>query len=198
MTRSLSSAWWLACTLAFGALAGCSGESTATISPTGPAFGSMTTTDGGALRERGHFTALSSKLSSGLSSGLSSAAQDPLGLESGGERLPEDLHEPLLANQTVATPFPDRTDPFEFGKGVVFDSPQSQEREAQRIQLYGFAGVEQPKAIIHIDGKTKMLSAGETWGVLEILDVSPPTVRIKANGVARVWSLLGHHEETGL
>ena len=124
--------------------------------------------------------------------------QDPLGLDASSQSLPEDLHDPLLANQTTTTPYPERTDPFEFGKGVLFDAPAKSENDAQNIRLYGFAGSDQPKAIIHIDGKTKMLSAGEKWGVVEVLEVSPPTVRIKANGIARVWSLLGHHEQNGL
>ncbi|MEO8271597.1 MAG: hypothetical protein ABI557_17880, partial [Aureliella sp.] len=164
------------------------------FSPTGSDTTSIPSTGSVERAGLGHLTALSSD----LSSGLGNAVHDTLGLDSDSETLPANLNDPQLAHQTTATPFPDRTNPFEFGKGVEFDAPQARESGAQTIQLYGFAGSEHPKAIIRIDGTTKMLSAGEKWGVLEVLEVSPPTVRIKANGVARVWSLLGHHEQTGL
>ncbi|MCC7336919.1 MAG: hypothetical protein IT422_17655 [Pirellulaceae bacterium] len=194
MNRTPASACWLTCTLAIGlgALAGCSDEPTATPTPHETAVSSthMGDSDGENSVEPGQLTAMIGSLGSTM--------QDPLGLDASSQSLPEDLRDPLLANQTTTTPFPERTDPFEFGKGVVFDVPAGSDNEAQNIRLYGFAGADQPKAIINIDGKTKMLSAGEKWGVVEVLEVSPPTVRIKANGIARVWSLLGHHEQNGL
>ncbi len=168
-------------------MAGCSDEPRLKPSPATPVTGSIPMTDSSNRLELGHLTA--------ITSGLGMPTLDPLGVDAGSEVLPDD---PLLTNQTSTTPFPDRSDPFEFGDGVVYDTPQARENEALSIQLYGFAGAEQPKAIIHVDGKTKMLSAGEKWGLVEVLEVSPPTVRIKANGVIRVWSLLGHHEQSGL
>ncbi len=104
--------------------------------------------------------------------------------------------ESLSAEVTPAAPFPDRTNPFEFAAGVDFDAPQAKAAEAQSVKLYGFIGVDSPKAILSVGGRTKTLATGEKWGVLEILEVSPPTVRIKTNGVIRVWSLLGHHEDS--
>jgi hypothetical protein len=177
----------LGCVLACLAGVGCSSEPSATLLPTSGS-------DSAPRIEQGHLASLTDR----LPTGLVDAMQDPLGLGAEDETLPDDLLEPIVANQVPAVPFPERSDPFEFGKGVDFDNPQVGQGEAQNIQLYGFAGAEHPKAILHVDGKTKMLSAGEKWGALEILEVSPPTVRIRANGVIRVWSLLGHREQSTL
>lgn len=81
-------------------------------------------------------------------------------------RCQKDLRDPLLANQTTTTPFPERTDPFEFGKGVVFDVPAGSDNEVENIRLYGFACADQPKAIINIDEKRKCsarVRSGEWW-----------------------------------
>jgi hypothetical protein len=88
-------------------------------------------------------------------------------------------------------PFPDRTNPFEFAEGIDFDAPQNTENKDLEVKLFGFVGAENPKAIISVGGRTKALAEGDKWGVLEIVAVSPPNVRIKSGGVIRVWSLLG-------
>lgn len=93
-----------------------------------------------------------------------------------------------------SVPYPERTNPFEFAEGIDFEAPLAKQNENLDIKLFGFVGNESPKAIISVGGRTKTLQAGDHWGVLEVMDVSPPTVRIKANGVARVWSLLGHQQ----
>ncbi len=110
---------------------------------------------------------------------------------------PGDPLEPAAASEPVqpTVPYPDRTNPFDFADGIDFEAPQVGENEELEIKLFGFIGTDRPKAIVNVSGRTKVLEAGEKWGVLEILEVTPPTVRIKSNGVARVWSLLGHHQE---
>lgn len=100
--------------------------------------------------------------------------------------------EPESAQPSV--PYPERTNPFEFAEGIDFEAPLAKQNENLDIKLFGFVGDENPKAIISVGGRTKTLQAGDHWGVLEIMDVSPPTVRIKSNGVARVWSLLGQQQ----
>lgn len=95
-----------------------------------------------------------------------------------------------------SVPYPDRKNPFEFAEGSDFEAPLAKQNENLEIKLFGFVGTHPPKAIVNVGGRTKLLQAGEHWGVLEIMEVTPPTVRIKSNGVARVWSLLGHHQET--
>lgn len=106
--------------------------------------------------------------------------------------------EPLDAAEAAQprVPYPDRENPFEFAEGIGFEAPMAKQNENLEIKLFGFVGTHPSKAIINVGGRTKLLQAGEQWGVLEIMDVAPPTVRIKANGVVRVWSLLGHHQET--
>jgi hypothetical protein len=99
------------------------------------------------------------------------------------------LAESTAANKTA--PFPDRADPFEFAAGVDFDAPQNTENKDLEIKLFGFVGAENPKAIINVGGRTKVMAEGEKWGVLEVIAVSPPNVRVKSDGVIRVWSLLG-------
>ncbi len=102
-----------------------------------------------------------------------------------------------VAPTVVEVPYPDRTNPFEFGAGVDFDAPQSRQNETLQIKLYGFIGDESPKAILNVDGRTKTLGAGEKWGVLEVMDIRPPMVRIKTNGVVRIWSILGNQQQPG-
>ncbi len=95
-------------------------------------------------------------------------------------------------------PYPDRVNPFEFGAGVDFDAPQRRDNESLEIKLRGFVGTDPALVILHVGGKTRTLAKGEKWGVIEVVDITPPTVRINSNGVLRVWSLLGHHEQAGL
>jgi hypothetical protein len=94
------------------------------------------------------------------------------------------------ANHNIA-PFPDRVDPFEFADGVDFEAPQNTENKDLEIKLFGFVGGETPKAIINVGGRTKLLAEGEKWGGLEVITVNPPNVRVKTDGVIRIWSLLG-------
>lgn len=82
-----------------------------------------------------------------------------------------------------------RKNPFEFGKGVVFETAQGGAERVENLKLYGFVGNAPQKAIIHASGRTKILAAGERWGVIEMLEVKPPEVRIRVDGVTRTWSL---------
>jgi hypothetical protein len=84
-----------------------------------------------------------------------------------------------------------RKNPFEFGKSVVFETAQAGAERVENLKLYGFVGNAPSKAIIHASGRTKILAAGERWGVIEMLEVNPPEVRIRLDGVTRTWSLLG-------
>jgi hypothetical protein len=95
-----------------------------------------------------------------------------------------------------SVPFPDRENPFEFAGDQDLEGPQIGDNRELEIKLYGFAGSPQVKAILNIGGHTKMLAAGETWNGLEVVDVSPPNVKIKSEGVLRVWSILGRREMT--
>lgn len=93
--------------------------------------------------------------------------------------------------EVASLPFPDRKNPFEFAAGVTFENSGEQIAQEAELKLYGFVGSDFPKAIIHLGDKTKILAAGEKWGALEVVEVTPPSVRIKSNGVMRVWSILG-------
>ena len=125
---------------------------------------------------------------------LADATGSIVNAEAGGASDPLDPQgEPGFGEPSV--PYPERTNPFEFAEGIDFEAPLAKQNENLDIKLFGFVGSESPKAIISVGGRTKTLQAGDHWGVLEIMDVSPPTVRIKANGVARVWSLLGHQQD---
>ncbi len=120
-------------------------------------------------------------------------------LESDGPEAFGDTEKTNIEGTTQSTiPFPNRTNPFEFAEGIDFDAPTAATSSGENlvIKLYGFVGAS--KAIVNIGGTTKMLEAGETWGDIEVVEVKPPTVRIKTKGVLRVWSLLGHHEQTAL
>lgn len=96
--------------------------------------------------------------------------------------------------QTVKhTPaYPQRTNPFEFAVEVDFGEKTSAEDTSQELKLFGFAGNDHPKAIIHIGQTTRLMAQGDRWGDIELLEISPPEVRIRSNGVIRIWSLLGH------
>ncbi len=95
--------------------------------------------------------------------------------------------------QLVAAPFPNRRNPFEFGEGFD-ESLQSEEQDEFSLKLFGFVGATSPKAILNLNGRTRVLSAGDRWGQLTVVDVSPPEVRVRMGGVVRVWSLLGDQD----
>ncbi len=188
-------------------LTGCSSEEMASLSTPRPPTRQPSEMEPGRLigtfSPAQHTTSgvLDDALPSGLSHGIGIDLQSLS--QSAGERFGIDLQDTGAAEEEAideelapTAPFPDRTNPFEFAAGVDFDAPQAKTAEALNVKLYGFVGLDSPKAIVSVGGRTKTLATGEKWGVLEILDVSPPTVRIKTNGVIRVWSLLGHHEDS--
>lgn len=84
-----------------------------------------------------------------------------------------------------------RKNPFEFGSTVAFEKSDVGVERVENLKLYGFVGNAPSRAIIHASGQTKTLGAGERWGVIEMLEVKPPEVRIRLDGVTRTWSLLG-------
>jgi hypothetical protein len=103
---------------------------------------------------------------------------------SGVDSKPEDDSlEPADASQ--------RKNPFEFGSGVAFETSKVGAERVENLKLYGFVGNAPSRAIIHASGQTKILAAGERWGMIELLEVEPPQVRIRLDGVTRTWSLLG-------
>lgn len=119
-------------------------------------------------------------------------------LKKNDELLDDDVE--VLASTTVdkklvSAPYPDRTNPFEFGIEVDFDSESGSNKEL-KVQLYGFLGTEQPKAIISINGFTRTMSVGDTQGAVEVLSITPPEVRIRTDGVTRTWSLFGSSNST--
>lgn len=91
-----------------------------------------------------------------------------------------------------APAYPQRKNPFEFAVEVDVGQQSSTLDASQELKLFGFAGSAQPKAIIHIGQNTRLMSQGDRWGDLEVLEINPPEVRMRANGVIRTWSLLGH------
>ncbi len=99
----------------------------------------------------------------------------------------------IEAEELPASMAPDgtRTNPFEFGIDVAFEKVKVGAESIENIKLYGFVGSDSPRAIINAGGQTKILSAGERWGVIEMLEVTPPNVRIRLDGVTRTWSILG-------
>lgn len=90
-------------------------------------------------------------------------------------------------------PYPERNNPFEFATDVEVDS-QNEREEGLVIKLFGFIGEDSPKAILQINGRTRTLAKGESWGTVELLDIQPPEIRLRAQGVVRTWSLLGPQE----
>ncbi len=105
------------------------------------------------------------------------------------EAMPEDDSlEPADASQ--------RKNPFEFGITVAFEKSDAGVERVENLKLYGFVGNAPSRAIIHASGQTKTLAAGERWGVIEMLEVKPPEVRIRVDGVTRTWSLLGKQSGT--
>lgn len=97
--------------------------------------------------------------------------------------LEDDSREPAGARQ--------RKNPFEFGSTVAFEKSNAGVERVENLKLYGFVGNTPSRAIIHASGQTKTMAAGERWGIIEILEVKPPEVRIRLDGVTRTWSLLG-------
>ncbi len=163
----------LVCMLSAVCSAGCSGES-------GVIEQALAKAQATVAKQRTEFTSLETG--------------DPSSEESDGDFAGQPAHD-----AQTEVPFPNRVNPFEFAEGVDFDMPSAtSSSDTFEIKLYGFIGDQNPKAIVNLGGTTKMLATGEAWGGIEVVEVTPPTVRIKANGVMRVWSLLGHHEQSGL
>jgi hypothetical protein len=92
--------------------------------------------------------------------------------------------------------YPDRKDPFEFALEVDFDAPKTSDNRELKVVLFGFVGEAPVKAIVNVDGQTRVMQAGETWGSLEMIEIEPPRVRIRADGVVRSWSLLRQRDST--
>ena len=122
------------------------------------------------------------------------AAQLPLqGLP--GEFEEQEVVEPVAEKMEGSTlPYPDRENPFVFVSQDIESRTEAAKDGNSGLKLFGFMGDELPRVIFQMDGETKSLSVGDTWRDIEILQIDPPEVRIKFNGVIRNWSLLGNRE----
>ena len=109
------------------------------------------------------------------------AAREPETIEDDTTGKETDAVELVEESATFDPPFPNRTDPFAqpTAHRVAEVVRERREQTGADVQLKGFVHVDQPKAMLRIDGQLWIASAGDSRDGFEVLTVAPPLVKLK-------------------
>lgn len=88
--------------------------------------------------------------------------------------------------------FPDREDPFHIDKIEVAET--AQQTESSDIRIVGFAKMGRQQAILKVGDETKFVQVGDRIGDIEVINISPPRVRLKNGNFTWDASMFTHHE----
>ncbi len=101
------------------------------------------------------------------------------------EQLGDDLSSPetLLTSTQVALPSPGRTNAFELGGDFREETNSNGTSGKREIKVSGFIELDQPTAILLIEGKAHTFHVGETLVGVTVSEIQPPRVRLSYDGV---------------
>lgn len=100
------------------------------------------------------------------------------------EQVPVAITEPLPVSEAEAppAPYPHRTNPF-------LAPAQGEGGQAESVHLKGFVYVDQPKAILSIDGKTSIVVEQQELRGLKVISINPPLVTLQQGELRRQLAL---------
>ncbi len=75
-------------------------------------------------------------------------------------------------------PYPSRSNPFTF-VGEERAATEPKPNELSDIRVIGFAQVGQPRVMLRLRNETRSLAVGDKNSGVEVLEISPPNVRLK-------------------
>ena len=104
-----------------------------------------------------------------------------------------DTLSPTSQDNSQFTPaFPDRKDPFHINQNDIAETIQ--QTESSDIRVVGFANMGSQQAILKIAGETKFVSVGDRVNDIEVIDISPPRVRLKNGNFTWNASMFTHQD----
>lgn len=76
-------------------------------------------------------------------------------------------------------PFPDRQDPFKAPQPSSRAARRSQGSTSSSVELLGFAKVDEPSAVLSIDGEVRVIPEGGSAMGVDVLQIAPPRAVLK-------------------
>jgi len=113
-----------------------------------------------------------------------SEAQEELNLQPAMRQIGDVNHEEQKTAQVVSLN-PKRENPFAFGGDYAVAVSQP-ETELSDVRVMGFAKTDQPRVVLRVRQQIATLGVGESYGGVEVIEVSPPAVNLKVG--KNIWT----------